>query len=98
MKNIKCFSSIELSDPYIDYNNVKSDVNLKKLNGDESLFEIKIKYKDEINKDHLPILRIAFTIDIILSGCSYESFVIDSSTLINKPGGEMVRMPFNLIN
>jgi len=77
MKDILCFSNIKLSDPNINHNHVKSEVTLKKLNGDESFFEIKIKYKNEINKNHLQVLRLAFTMPLLNYGLFSKKIILD---------------------
>ncbi len=68
MDKLLCFSSIELSEPVLKFKTVSNNVILKKLNGDESVFNIKIKYQDKLNKNNLPLYRIAFTIPLLNYG------------------------------
>ena len=63
-----CFSSIELSEPIIDGKSVKTDVFLKKTDGDESTFSIMLKYEEDVKAEYLPLLRLAFTMPLLNYG------------------------------
>ena len=63
-----CFSSIEISDPQINNKSVKTEVILNKIDGDKSTFCIMLKYKEKVNYDFLPLLRLAFTMPLLNYG------------------------------
>jgi hypothetical protein len=79
MYNLICFSNIELSEPVINFRSVKSKVKLVKLNGEESVFQIIIKYQNEIKKNHLPIFRLAFTMPLLNYGLFSKKIKLDFS-------------------
>jgi len=62
------FSSIEISDPLINNKSVKTEVILNKIDGDASSFFIMLKYKEKVNDDYLPLLRLAFTMPLLNYG------------------------------
>ena len=66
--NMTCFSSIELSEPIIDGKSVKTDVFLKKTDGDESTFSIMLEYEEDVREEYLPLLRLAFTMPLLNYG------------------------------
>jgi len=74
-----CFSSIELTNPFIKKNAVQSNVVLKKINGDESKFVLRLKYEKNLNNDFLPFLRLAFCMPLLNYGLFTKQFKLDFS-------------------
>ena len=68
-----CFSSIELSDPYIHKNQVRTDIILNKINGDTTSFQLLLKYENKIDEEYLSLLRLAFTMPILNYGLFTKS-------------------------
>jgi len=69
-----CFSSIELQEPVINGKSVSANVILKKIDGDETDFSIRLRYQDEVKDDFLQILRLAFTMPLLNYGLFSKKF------------------------
>ena len=76
-KDMLCLSSIKLSDPIISGKSVKSEVTLKKTNGDEKKFSLIIKYESNVKKEHLPLIRMAFCMPLLNYGLFSKKFILD---------------------
>lgn len=76
-KSMVCLSSIKLSDPIIFGKSVKADVTLKKLKGNEKKFSLIIKYENEVKKEHLPLIRMAFCMPLLNYGLFSKKFELD---------------------
>jgi len=72
-----CFSSIELTEPVIQKNTVKSDVILQKVNGNTSKFTLILKYEQNVKDVFLPFLRLAFCMPILNYGLFTKHFKLD---------------------
>jgi len=77
--DLLCFSSIELSEPEINRNSVKTNVLLNKINGDNSSFNIILKYENKVNERNLPLLRLAFTMPLLNYGLFSKKFKLNFS-------------------
>ena len=63
-----CFSSINLLEPRVNKKSVESKVILNKLNGKKNEFILRVKYDEDVSKDFLPILRLAFCMPLLNYG------------------------------
>jgi hypothetical protein len=63
-----CFSSINLSEPRLKKKSIESKVILNKLDGKKNEFILRIKYDEDISKDFLPFLRLAFCMPLLNYG------------------------------
>lgn len=59
------FLSISLSEPSITGPTAQSEITLNSINGNTSKFNLMIKYEDDIEDCHLPILRITFCLPLL---------------------------------
>ena len=75
--DLVCFSSIELSEPEIYRNSVKTNLTLNKINGDKSSFSIFLKYENKFNEKFLPLLRLAFTMPLLNYGLFSKKFKLN---------------------
>ena len=73
------FSSISLSNPSIEGHAAKSEVELISIDGDTHKFDLKIKYEEPIQENHLPLLRMAFCMPLLNYGLFCEKFVLEFS-------------------
>ncbi len=74
LPDMVCFSSIELSEPKINGKSVEANVILNKTDGNKSAYSIKLKYERNVRDDHLPMLRLAFTIPLLNYGLFSNNF------------------------
>ena len=72
-----CFSSIEITEPIIQKNTIKSDIILKKINGDVAKFTLRLKYEQDLNDEFLPFLRLAFCMPLLNYGLFTKQFILD---------------------
>lgn len=72
-----CFSSIELSEPLIQNKTIKTKIILHKLDGGEAVFNLILRYQNQINKSHLPLLRMAFIMPLLNYGLFSKSFKLN---------------------
>jgi len=72
-----CFSSIEISEPIINGKSVKTNIFLNKIDGEESIFSIRLKYQENIKDECLPILRLAFTMPLLNYGLFTKKFKLN---------------------
>jgi len=75
--DLLCFSSIELSEPEINRNSVKTNVILNKINEDNSSFNIILKYENKLNERYLPLLRLALTMPLLNYGLFSKKFKLN---------------------
>jgi hypothetical protein len=75
--DLLCFSSIELSEPEIYRNSIKTNLTLNKINGDNSSFSIFLKYENNVNEKYLPLLRMAFTMPLLNYGLFSKKFKLN---------------------
>ena len=75
--NLICFSSIKLSEPVISNKSVKSKVTLKKIDGDESTFDIYFKYEEVVKSEYLPLLRLASVMPLLNYGLFSNCILLD---------------------
>ena len=66
--NLVCFSSIVLSNPIISAETTQSNVTLNMVNGGTNRFTLSLKYGYNLNKTHLPLLRMAFCMPLLNYG------------------------------
>ncbi len=74
LPDMLCFASIDLSEPEINGNTVRTNVTLNKINEDNSSFNIFIKYEKKVNQKDLPLLRLALTMPILNYGLFSKKF------------------------
>jgi hypothetical protein len=75
--NFVCLSSITLSDPTIDKSTVRTDVNVRGVNGLEHRFEFVNKYEQQLQDQHLPLLRLAFCMPLLNYGLFTKTFQLN---------------------
>jgi len=63
-----CFSSINLLEPRINKKIVDSKVILNKLDGKKNEFILRVKYDEDVSKEFLPLLRLAFCMPLLNYG------------------------------
>jgi len=63
-----CFSSIDLLEPKINKKSAELEVILNKIDKTKNKFILRLKYDEDINYDHLPILRLAFCMPLLNYG------------------------------
>ncbi len=73
------FSSITLSEPVISGPTAKSEVTLNSIDGDTHKFVLEVRYENEIQESHLPLLRMAFCMPLLNYGLFSKRFVLDFS-------------------
>ena len=71
-----CFSSIEISNPIINHQTVKSNITLNKTNSEKVTFEIILKYDEDVNHKNMPLLRLAFCMPILNYGLFTKKFIL----------------------
>jgi len=88
--NLVCFSSITLSNPIISGAVAQSEVTLTLVDGSTSRFTLMVKYENNLDNTHLPLLRMAFCMPLLNYGLFSKKikldFPIDKSdlNLLNK--------------
>ncbi len=75
--NMMCFSSINLEEPIINKSSIKSKITLNKINGKNANFIIELKYDNDINKEHLPIIKLAFVMPLLNYGLFSKRFLLN---------------------
>lgn len=68
------FSSIELSEPTIRSRTARAKVTLNKIQGNKAEFTLILNYQDTVKEEHLPLLRLAFTMPLLNYGLFSEIF------------------------
>jgi len=76
-RSLVCFSSIELGEPIIDKNKVRSKITLNFFNKKSINFTLIHSYQNNIKEDHLPILRLANIMPLLNYGLFSEEFFFD---------------------
>lgn len=79
MDKLLCFSSINLSEPKLNGKSVRSDVTLNKINVGENKFSIMVRYENNVEEKHLPLLRMAFCMPLLNYGLFSKKLVLDFS-------------------
>ena len=87
--DLLCFSSIELTDPVINGNKVNARVILNTTKGDQSVFDMKLAYAEQVNDEVLPILRLAFVMPLLNYGLFSKKIQLNFS---------ISRMDFELLH
>ena len=77
LPELNYFSSIDLSKPCIEENQVKSQVVLHKLNSEKKKFIININYEEKIGAKYLPLLQLAFFIPLLNYSLFTKEFKLD---------------------
>lgn len=75
--NLLCLSSISLSDPMIIQNTVSARIVVIESDGKKHHFEIKNKYEHTLSQQHLPLLRLAFSMPLLNYGLFSEEFQLN---------------------
>jgi hypothetical protein len=71
-----CFSAIELADPIIINNHVKTNITIKKTDGESSNFQLMLKYNEKMNDNYLSLIRLAFTMPLLNYGLFSKKFIL----------------------
>jgi hypothetical protein len=66
--NLCCLSSISLAEPTIEKNTTHAEIIVTESDGVESRFELMNKYDQLLQEDHLPLLRLAFSMPLLNYG------------------------------
>ncbi|MDH7516827.1 MAG: hypothetical protein QHH19_00510, partial [Candidatus Thermoplasmatota archaeon] len=72
-----CFSSINLSEPKLVGKSVRADVTLNKITGEEKKFSMLVRYENNVDEKHLPLLRMAFCMPLLNYGLFSKKLLLD---------------------
>lgn len=76
-RDMLCFSSIELFEPKIKKNSVSARVVLNKIKNEKSEFILNLKYKETVEPEYIPLLRLAFCMPLLNYGLFTKKFKLD---------------------
>jgi hypothetical protein len=71
--NLLCFSSISLSDPRIENNTVTAQITVTTFDGTKNGFLLVNKYEQPLKQQHMPLLRLAFSMPLLNYGLFSEN-------------------------
>jgi len=77
MDKFLCFSSIHISEPKINAKSVRADITLNKITDEENKFSILVRYDNNVDEKHLPLLRMAFCMPLLNYSLFSEKLVLD---------------------
>jgi hypothetical protein len=75
-KCLDSFESITVNEPFINNSSVSSLIEIHLLTGEKISFKLQLSYETKIDIQHLPILRLAFSIPLLNYGLFTHKFIL----------------------
>lgn len=75
-QDLTCFLSIALSDVTISGNTANADAILTSIDGKRHRFSLKVKYENRVQKNHHPLLRMAFCMPLLNYGLFSKKIIL----------------------
>lgn len=80
MKKMVCFSSVHVTEPEIKHKTATAEITVYDFKGNSSSFRLITSYQEPLHKEeHLPLLKMTFSIPLLNYGLFSEKFILDFS-------------------
>jgi len=77
MNKLRCLESITVSEPTLQGTQASSRITVKDLKGKKSTFQLMARYDTPVDKQYLPLVRMAFTIPLLNYGLFTKKFILE---------------------